>query len=235
MLGIKKYSKLNKETLEKKVSIELSVIKIQKSIRKFLSRGENCPISLDIIKYPCFPYKLGNKLIYYNNKSIKDYILSTGDFRDPTSRTNFTEKDLKTIDDIDLFYLDKTGNKKIYVSVLKASKNKNYYKKIKEREYELLILERTIDEILQDMINLIEMNASIDVMFVLTTLYLHDFGEYIKRIFSRSKEHCKYILDKNIVIFEKLINNFESIKQQKEIEYIILYIYQLKNDLNIRN
>jgi len=229
-MHITKYSGLKKNEINLLIDKHSSVLKIQRWIRKILSKNRNCPISLEPIKYPCFAFKSNNVLIYYNLLAIKDFLIKTGDFRDPISRISFTDAQLMCIDEI-----DKATNKSATKSVYKASKNKKYYEKIKEKEFELLTFERILDEICTDMIAFVYENINNNIM-ILNSIYLFDYRIQFKRLLSRSITHAEYTINKNIDNINHACvkeSNF-NIKQIRTCEYVILFLYQLREELYVK-
>lgn len=256
-LHIKNYSNLNKKELILIINKYHSIKKIQKWIRKIYSKNENCPISFESIKYPCYSIKVNNNFIYYNLCAIRSYLIKTGDFRDPMTRILYTDKQLLEMDTIYKYYndnckysleyndLEKTINnpsKKIrkntddpeeyFNSVYKASKNTRYYEKIKEKEQELLILERLLDMISGEIMNFIS-DTENDNLFILNTLYLNDYQIQFNRLLNRSIKHALYVIDKHIENFNQLYNKEKNYQdyQYKLCEHVIVYMYQLKEDL----
>lgn len=59
------------------------------------------PIMFQPLQHPCFTFTRPNGTkISYNVYSLIDYILSTGDFREPGSRIPFSEEDLCSLDQL---------------------------------------------------------------------------------------------------------------------------------------
>jgi hypothetical protein len=234
-LHIKKYSALKKSELISLINEHHSILKIQRWTRKVLCKNEPCPISLEPIRYPCFAFKTKNNvLIYYNLHAFKDFLIKTGDFRDPISRTPLTELQLITMDEIDNY--SKTINKtdenieKLTKSVYRASKNTKFYERMKEKECELLSLERILDNICQEIKNLIDENNS--SIFVLNTTYLYDYQIQFRRVITRSRDHAEYVIDKNIKFLYTSLQKETKYtqKQVKTCEYIITWMYQLREE-----
>ena len=81
LMSIKKYTGLKKCDTMLLILKHQATIRIQKWIRKKLSKGEPCPISLEKIHYPCFAFKTTNNvLIYYNLYPLKHFLIRSGDF-----------------------------------------------------------------------------------------------------------------------------------------------------------
>ena len=235
-LHIKNYSALRKTELVSSINKHHSILKIQRWVRKVLSKGEPCPISLEPIKYPCFAFKpRDNVLIYYNLHAFKDFLIKTGDFRDPISRTPISEEQLKSMDDIDNY--SKTINKletnsdKPAKSVYRASKNTKFYERMKEKEYELLFLERILDNICQEIKLLIDENNS-NCTIVLNTAFLYDYQTHFRRIITRSRDHAEYAIDKNIKYLYTSLQKERKYtqKQVKTCEHVITWMYQLREE-----
>lgn len=211
---IKGVSKYKKENLISKLNYFNSVVKIQKWYRKRLIKDQQCPISLDIIIYPCYPYCPSKGIfIYYNLDSLKSFLISSGDFRDPKTRLPYTKKHLIDID------------KDVY----KASKNVNFYKRKKERDNEILFLERYMDELTQEMIDLVETPD----IYKLDTIYFYSYKLQYKKLEIRSKEHALYVLGKsiqniNFVIDKGIQNKTYNHKQMFIRDHIIQFLYSLE-------
>ena len=64
---------------------------------------------MEEVRYPCFAFRPkgfmidkckrnGTSFIYYNLEPLVDYLISSGDFRDPKTREPYSETTLKSID-----------------------------------------------------------------------------------------------------------------------------------------
>jgi hypothetical protein len=104
-LHIKNYSGLRKNELILSINKYHAMIKLQRWARKFLSNKEPCPISFEPIKYPCYAFKTPNNvLIYYNLDALRSFLIKSGDFRDPSTRREYTDKELLEMDNIHKYY-----------------------------------------------------------------------------------------------------------------------------------
>ena len=86
-MKITKYSKLNKKSLIKLLNINISIVKLQRYFRSKWIDGL-CPISMDVVRYPCFAFKPKGFLIdrnrsrnytsfiYYNLEPLVNYFTS---------------------------------------------------------------------------------------------------------------------------------------------------------------
>lgn len=247
-LSIKNFSKLKKCDLNNIIDKHHAIIKLQRWIRKKLSSGEMCPISLEPIKFPCFAFKTKNNvLIYYNLDSLKKFLIKTGDFRDPMSRTIFSDEQLKKIDEIDKYsknnkrkkehiennYADKDNEeiKGMPTSVYVASKRTKFYKKIKEKEKEISTLELVLGEICQDMKEYIENYRYNDIIFILNTSYLFDYRVQFRRLFIRSKKSAEYTIENNINTLKQNLIEKNNPMRQDAFEHVIFSLYQLREDM----
>jgi len=256
LLRIKNYSGLRKNELILFISKYHAIIKLQKWVRKILSKNELCPISCEPIRYPCFVFKTPNNvLIYYNLLTLRNFLIKTGDFRDPSTRTEYTNKQLLELDNIYNYYekLHPTINQatinqatinqstinqateetaeNYFKSVFKASKNKRFYQRIKDREQEQLIFERILDSICDGIIELIGENNK-NNFFILETVYLYEYQTQFRRLLNRSNSHAEYVINKNISNLNQ-INHKESYNdnQHKTCEYTVIFLYQLREEL----
>lgn len=212
--NIKNISRCKKQELVSKLGYYNSIIKIQKWFRKKLIQNEVCPISLEKIEYPCYAYcPSKHRFIYYNLDSLKTFLISTGDFRDPKTRNAYTNKQLLEI------------GKDVY----RASKNVAYYKRKKERENEMLFLERYMDELTQEMIELIE---KVDI-YKLDTIYFYSYKRQYEKLRVRSAEHADYILKKsikniNFVIDKGIEKKIYNHKQMFLRDHIVQFLYSIE-------
>lgn len=237
MNGLKRYSKLHKKDLLKKIQYYFNSIKIQRWIRKILSKGENCSISLEEIKYPCFAYVPKERVvIYYNLYALKEYLISTGDFRDPNTREAYTEEHLKTMDEIDEYYRKRTTlttPTEPFKSVYKASKNTKVYKNMKIRENEVQILERELDTVIETLITeLFEKDEDDDEgrKFTISLFLNTEYKSDLHHLKNRDYEHAKYTIQKNI---DTLSHLYSKVKKDcdkykcDDYEFMISFLYQM--------
>lgn len=230
---IKNYSKLNKKELISKINTHLSTLKIQKFLRSKWIGDQVCVLSLEKVKYPLFAFKPKGyaSLIYYNLDIFANYLITTGDFRDPKTREKYSEETLKKIDK----ELKKNNISVPLKGIYRASCNKRHYKKQKEREENILLLDRCIDDIISAMRNMIENRSRRNnAIQTLNTLFFMTFRSYFRRLVSVSPDHAKIIIERTI----KIINDSVKDPNDKESSYIrdniIQFLYQIQYDeLNI--
>jgi hypothetical protein len=88
--GIKFTKRLTRiQTLRRKFHRENSIVMIQRWWRQLHSYNPECPITLCLVVYPCWGFKIGYKRHYYN----LPYLLGTferGEFKDPMTRSTLT-------------------------------------------------------------------------------------------------------------------------------------------------
>ncbi len=244
ILHIKNISKNKKCDILKNINEKLACLKIQRWYRKIKIGEERCAISLDPIQYPCYAFKTGiGKLHYYNLGTLKKYIIESGNFSDPLSRVHFTELNLKTMDDMDMYYRSykpsyKDSSEDMYTSVLKASKNKNFYTKKHDLECEILTFERILDIISQDIIKYLTNDysddnilfTSNDILYTLNIVYLYNYGINAERLYIRDAGHALYCVSKNISNFLTAVEQIDNSKLPL-FNNAVQYLDNLKEEL----
>lgn len=192
------YSKQTKEILIRRLNEYLSILKIQKFIRyRFMGgRDQLCPISMEPIRYPCFPFKPkgSSYFVYYNLESLLDYLLQTGDFRDPKTREPYLDETLRSIDS----YRKKLGIKS--KSVYLASQNRSTYKKKKDHEDDIMVLERCIDEVVSSITTIMESTMDENPLMILNSYHFPTYLRYYKRLFALCKFSAKNKIENTIII-----------------------------------
>lgn len=139
-LQIKGYSKLKKKEMIQLILKHFATKHIQRFTRKKLSVQSTCMISLEKITYPCWAKKTkAGHFIYYNLEPLVKYILRNGlRSRDPCTREEYTNNELK---DIDIIYKKSSLSKKLNIkSISKAVKRYYYYKQLRLKEEQIDIL-----------------------------------------------------------------------------------------------
>lgn len=201
---IENFSKLKKTELVHIINTNISIIKIQRFVRSVWIDGL-CPISMEIVKYPCYAFRpkgfmidksksrSGTSFIYYNLEPLINYLLSSGDFRDPKTREPYNANILKSI--------DKCKNSvKIKKSVYRASVNKTIYRRKNEKNEDLVVLERCIDEVVSSIRITLENEQYSDSRITLNSFHFPTFHRYFRNILYKSKEYAKQVLQHTIHI-----------------------------------
>lgn len=224
---INNYSKLKKNELLEKINNTIAVLFIQKNYRKRLMKYEIqlCPISMDIVSYPYFAFKPkgSSNFIYYNIKSLVDYLLITGDFRDPKTREPYKDETLLSIDRV----IRSNGIK--CKSVYNASTNKVFYKKIKNIEDEIIVLERCLDEIISSIVNIMENEMyNENPKFILNTYHFPAYIRYFKKLYQLCKFSANSQLKSTLTVF---INNpGKSFRDHNKLQdFILQFIYTIES------
>lgn len=219
------YSKQKKEILVKRINEYLSILRIQKFIRNKLGGGKDClcPISMESIKYPCFPFKPkgSTHFIYYNLESLIDYLLQTGDFRDPKTREPYLDSVLHNIDE----YKKKVGLKG--KSVLLASQNRSIYKKKKDHEDDIMVLERCIDEVVSSITTIMEATMDDNPLVILNSYHFPTYLRYYKRLFTICKFSAKNKIQNTImIIIDRAERNLCKIRGIED--FILQFMYSIE-------
>ncbi len=235
IVGIKNYSREKKQTIVNLISEKINCLKIQRWYRSL----KRCPISLDVISHPCFVFKPNNSsLIHYNLYALKDYLIDSGDFRDPASRIEYTDNNLQEMDRIDKEYRSVKKIETPYRSVVKYSKDKKYYRKKEEMKNEVIIIERILDYCIIDIINYLignydpdnDMYSTSNTLFVLHHVYLVNYKNHFRRLMIKDRDHASYVIGKNIKNFLMIISSVEE-KNMYYYEFSIDYLEKLKEEL----
>lgn len=211
-----KYSNLKKDALLYLLNSNISSTKIQRFLRKRWIGDNVCLITMEPVVYPCFAFKpkgfvvdtlckhnasqrccgcdKNPSFVYYNLDALVQYLIATGDFRDPKTREPYSDNFLKSIDKYKL----KVGLKS--KSVYKASTNKKIYKRKKEREEDLIILERCLDEVVSSMRSLMEIPQPNDPSLSLNSFHFPTYHRYFRNLLYKSHEYARQVLQNTIQI-----------------------------------
>jgi hypothetical protein len=141
---IKNYSRLKKQELFELYNRFLAVKLIIRMFRKYFYRDATDHITLEQVSFPCFIYRTkSGKCYFYNHESIIKYIMKTGNTRDPMTREEYKDTDLKRLDaEAKLYY---PGIK--YRSTYKIKTSLVYAHRIRNRENEILSFQMRMDEL----------------------------------------------------------------------------------------
>jgi hypothetical protein len=142
------------------------------------------------------------------------------------------------MDEMDKYYRSYKTHDDVYVSVLKASKNKKFYTKKYELECEIITLERVLDLLCQDIIKyLTENDESINnilhtnnIDYALNMIYLYNYRIHIERLYIRDTDHAIYSIDKNIGNFLTIVEHVDQTKIETYLK-VLNYLDNLKNNL----
>lgn len=223
---IKGYSSLNREGMVCKINKFFSVLKIQKFIRSIWIGSDVCPITMEKIVYPCWGFRpkgisvnSRTPFIYYNLEPLVEYLFSSGNFRDPKTREPYQEKTLKMLDSLkNQFKIKHTK------SLYKCSINRSYYRKKKEREEDLMVLEFCIDEVVSSMRLLVENRTSGDFRLALDTFHFPTYHRYFRNLYYKSRERAKQVLDTTIIS----ICGHQEFEENDIRDFILQFLFTIK-------
>lgn len=198
--NVKGYSKMRKNEILNAIIERLAIIIIQRFFRKKLSLNDKCPISLDDIMYPCWSIKTEKGRIYYNLESLASYLVTRGDFRDPSTRQTYSDKELDNMES-----LIKSNNIKLNRSIKKAKNNPHIYRRIKDNDEQIDIIQErlrfvscnirdNIEEIHRGYADIKEFTTQLD------NIMYPAIKDYIRLLYRREKNLIKYTIDTMIKI-----------------------------------
>jgi len=171
----------------KKRKIDENIMNIKsKKIKETINTVD--PIMLaPIKKVGAWKYRRCNgSVVVFNLDSLIDYMLNTGDFSDPQTRTPFTDKELE---DIDAAALKARIQR---ASVLDAKLNKSaFYADNKFRRDALLGLERLAADVVTAILTVIETEDPDDAHVCLFVQHFPLFADYFRQLVEADKLYAK--------------------------------------------
>jgi len=132
---IKGASKLKKLELINIICTYYAALVIQRKYRKRITLNDTCPFTLEKVRWPFWGKKSGRGFFYCNLRELSEFLVSSGDFRDPLTRQVYTETELASIEQMVIFY-----KVKLKKTIKFATTNKKYYRDIKDRSEQIDIL-----------------------------------------------------------------------------------------------
>lgn len=202
-VGIKGYSKLKKNEIIDNI-VKLYAVKIiQKRYIKYKALNTLCPISLEPVRHPYWYKRTQKGRIYYNLEPLANFLVSSGDFRDPNTRESYSDKEIESIDK-----LIKLNKIKLQKSVKKAKDSPMFYKRLKENEEQIDILMERIRYIFWSIRDHVEdiYNGYGDIKELTTQMevtYFPTVKEYIRLLQRKDKRSMKNsFLDMKKIIAE---------------------------------
>ena len=112
----------SKRLIARRQLILSSCLKIQRCFRGYIDSLPNDPITQDKLEMPIFKCIENDRAYYFSADTISDYILSTGDIRNPLTRTEFSRADIEK--------LEKLSKKKIFSKIEKARREEEMARNI---------------------------------------------------------------------------------------------------------
>ena len=217
-------SKLRKKDLVNHIERYYASKKIQRFIRTKLGISQICPITLEPVRYPLFAYKLqNNKFIYYNLQQLSDFLVTTGDFRDPKTRLPYSEQILMKID------LEMTRNKLRVCepklkSVFLASRNKAYYIKKKQHEESIITLNWLLDENIIFLRDYILYNHNVDRLEEIK----RNIYALIRQLCSRSRSDSLIFIKKAVGYINDQVNEMSSEESKLKRDEVIAFLFYVE-------
>ena len=111
--NIKYISDLNKKNLLSYLNVHKSATVIQKYFR-LQNITDECPISMEKLKYPFIVIKSNNKFNYYDFDTIIKYFSTSRDFRDPLTREKIQDNTIERINRFIIYYYGPKSNKLLW-------------------------------------------------------------------------------------------------------------------------
>lgn len=190
-LSIKRYSSLNKGSLIQTILEKLAVVRIQRWTRRRIAINDTCPFTLDEINYPCWGKKVQKKFFYCNLEPLGRFLVTSGDFRDPNTRSSYTEKELDQIED-----LLKYHKIKLPKSLKSARTNKEFFRRQKCYEEQIDILMeriRYITWLIRERIDdIIVGEETVDNLIIhMDNIYFSDLSNCMRLLECKSKNSLR--------------------------------------------
>mmetsp|Transcript_31031 Transcript_31031/g.36552 ORF Transcript_31031/g.36552 Transcript_31031/m.36552 type:complete len:297 (-) Transcript_31031:307-1197(-) len=150
------------------------------------SKEEKDPItleSLDRNSKDVFAFSIGStqRTVYYNVDSLVNYMVSTGDFNEPTSRLPLTEKQLEQLDNL---AMDMDCE---LPSVVEARQSRgSEYRAYREQRDLIEGIERCLGEVVASMLDIVSEADSSDPVDLVSKF--HDFDHYFTQLNTMDKQ-----------------------------------------------
>lgn len=111
--NVKYTSTLNKQSLLLVLNANQCTRIIQRKFREKIKEQKECSVSRELLVYPFVSFKINNKFLYYDFKTIIEYFNKTRDFRDPLTRCFISDNNIEAINKLIRYYYGKNTNKVI--------------------------------------------------------------------------------------------------------------------------
>lgn len=198
--NIKYTSVLNKQGLLLVLNANQHARIIQRKFREKIKEQIECPISHELLIYPFVSFKINNKFLYYDFKSIIEYFNKTRDFRDPLTRFFISDNNIESINKLIRYYYGKNTNKVIISDTM-----------IKNVELNIITF------CLNDLVSEININYKIDIEDIYNN-FLPRIIYYIHKLKKNHSHRDSYII---ITAFRENIKD-DIVNIQPILEYIDL-------------
>jgi len=226
--NIPKYSQLNKQELMVLLNKYHSTRIIQYHYRKHLYKNAVDHITLDKVSYPCFIFRTKyGKCYFYSYESIINYIMKTGDTRDPMTRIQYHDELLINLDSSAKKHLPGVKLK----STVKIKNNPEYARRIKNRLNEILSYQTRLSELRILLTNFIESGLAfinIDNIFIDNIEYLNS-TTYLNTVIYEIK-----IRIRNLGILDSYSSEFFKSELSSVLDGLLIdeYSQEKKNKIN---
>lgn len=198
--NIKYTSVLNKQGLLLVLNANQHARIIQRKYREKIKEQIECPISHELLIYPFVSFKINNKFLYYDFKTIIEFFNKTRDFRDPLTRCFISDDNIEAINKLIRYYYGKNTNKVIISDTM-----------IKNVELNIITF------CLNDLVSEININYKIDIEDLYNN-FLPRIIYYIHKLKKNHSSRDSYII---ITAFRENIKD-DIINIQSILEYIDL-------------
>lgn len=180
-----------------------AAVTIQRKFRARVSLNDICPFTLEPIRYPFWPTKTNKGFIYCNLRDLGEFFVTTGDFRDPTTRKYYSSHDLDRIEELIRYFRIKLSK-----TLGSSRRNMDFYRKKKCKDEQIDILLESvrfttwvIRERIEDVIMAKDSVSS--VILHMDNIYFEDISSCLVGLKSRSQRYFDIALNDS----EKIIND----------------------------
>jgi hypothetical protein len=194
-LRVRSYSNMKKEELILVITNFNAACVIQRWFRKIVGINDICPFTLEKVVYPCYGKKVKGGFVYCSLSELANFLVTSGDFREPNTRMEYNTKELDYIQSLVKYY-----KVKVPKSLNTARVDLDYYrkKKVLSEQIDILaervrftswIIRETIDEII-----LGEENIE-DTIINMDNVYLPELSECIAIINDKAPQYVNISID----------------------------------------
>lgn len=222
-------SRLNKKSIVEILQRSIAAIKIQRCVRSRIGLNDTCPFTLEKFRYPCYGKRVGNGFFYCNLEDLSNFLVTTGDFREPSTRTEYNSRDLDIIESLVKYYKIKLPR-----SITKSRIDyKSYNKKKIEDEQIDILMERirfTCWDIREKVYSILSGEYTMNNLLIsMNDLHFPEISECMYFLDKKSKRYlgvsivsARRIIDEipiDCLIVDKVKKHFYSWLLTKKVEY----------------
>lgn len=229
----KGYSRMKKTEIVDFLKRYYSSLAIQKFYKNKKSLNKICPISLENVRFPHWSTKTEKGWIMYNLKDLAEYLVSRGDFRDPSTRIYFNDNDI-----VSMNKLVSANRIKLKRNLVRSFRNSaTYYKRKRENDEQVDIVQERIRHvicIIRDHIEEIQ-NGYLDIKEFTNQLYINYFPSIIDYIMILKRINRNSV-NYSFVNCENLIKNISSTSQvSKHLKKTVLEWLEYNKSKHVRS